>query len=158
MIPVPTWRLAAAAAMASLLVLVLPVEPGWLLVAVNGLLLVFAAGDWAAATSPATVPVERDLPGVVQLGGDAEVTWRVGNPTGRSLRLSLADELAPSLGAATRRATLVVPRHGQAVARTPLRPARSREVRSGNSWKPFGPTTRTSPSPIESGTMPSGSV
>jgi uncharacterized protein (DUF58 family) len=122
--PVPTWRLAAAAAGASLLVLVLPLEPGWSLVAVNGLLLVAAAGDWAAATRPAAVPVQRELPGVVPLGGEAEVAWRVGNPTGRALRLSLADELAPSLGAATRRATLVLPAHGRAVARTPLRPIR----------------------------------
>jgi len=122
--PLPTRRLAAAAAMASLLVLVLPLEPGWSLLLVNGLLLAAAAGDWAAATRPGTVSVQRDLPGVVPLDAGAEVAWRVGNPSGRTLRLTLADELAPSLNAATRRARLVVPAHGRAVARARLRPAR----------------------------------
>ncbi len=120
----PTWRLVAVAAAASLAVLASP----WPTVAmwvVDVGLLAAAVVDWARAPRPGAIPVVRDLPGVVPLGGEAEVRWTVRNPSlRRPLRLTLADELAPSLGAASRRATVSVPPGGRATARTTIRPRR----------------------------------
>jgi uncharacterized protein (DUF58 family) len=80
------------------------------------------------ATRPDDVEVERELPGIVPLGGDGRVVWRLANRrgrrAGRALRVRLADELAPSLAATTRRARLVVPAHGRAAAATAIRPTR----------------------------------
>jgi uncharacterized protein (DUF58 family) len=144
-VPVPTWRLAVAAAVGSLVVLLLPVAPPAGLWLVNGALLLVAAADWWLATRPGDLEVERGLPGIVPLGAEARVTWQVanrggprrgppGNPRGvprrigrrigRAARVRLADELAPSLGAATRRARLVVPPRGRAAAATTIRPRR----------------------------------
>src|SRR4051794_12041165 len=58
------------------------------------------------------------------MGQPAEIRWRVTNPTRRRLRGIVADELAPSLGAATRRAALVLPASGAATATTSIRPER----------------------------------
>jgi len=124
LIPVPTRRLAAIAALASLLVLAAPVSPLAALLVVDGLLLVVAIVDAVLAPSPATVSVEREMPGVVPLGRQAPMRWRVGNPTDRPLRARLADELAPSLRAGSRRAAVTVPRRGRAIAATTVRPSR----------------------------------
>jgi uncharacterized protein (DUF58 family) len=124
-VPVPTWRLPAIAAVLSIVVLLAPIDPAWLsVVVVDGALLFVAAGDFLLAVRPASIPVTRDLPGVVPLDSRAEVTWRVGNPATRRLHLRLADELAPSLRATSRRARLVVPPAGRATARTELHPTR----------------------------------
>jgi uncharacterized protein (DUF58 family) len=122
-VPVPTWRLALAVGLASVLVTVSP-APGIVLLALNAVVLLLAAVDWARAVSPERVGVERDLPGVVPLDGHAEVIWRVRNPARRRMRVSLADELTPSLRPTSRRARLTVPPKGQAVARAGLHPAR----------------------------------
>ena len=124
MVPVPTGRLALAAAAASALVVLLPVEPPGSLIAVNVALLALAVADWALASSPRQLTIERDLPGVVALGGDAELTWRVQNPSARTVTVSLADELSPSLRADTRRARLRVPARGRVTAQTALHPSR----------------------------------
>jgi uncharacterized protein (DUF58 family) len=151
-VPVPTWRLVLAAAVGSLVVLLLPVPPPAGLWVVNGALLVAALADWLLAVRPADLEVERELPGIVPLGAQAPITWRVahrggrtapgdrvapgggreelGVPgriarwAGRGIRVWLADELAPSLGAVTRRARVVVPVRGRAVAATTVRPGR----------------------------------
>ncbi len=72
--------------------------------------------------------MERELPGIVPLGGESRVVWRVANRqgrhAGRAVRVGLADELAPSLAATTRRARLTVPAHGRAAAATAIRPTR----------------------------------
>jgi uncharacterized protein (DUF58 family) len=121
----PTRRLAAVAALASLVVLVMPgsgvVVP---LVVVNGALLVVALLDAALAPSPGRLDVRRSLPPAVTLGAPADIAWAVRNPTRRSLRIALADELAPSLRADTRRASARVPAGGTLAASTPVRPAR----------------------------------
>ena len=121
--PVPSARLVVAVAASSILVLVSP-WPRTTLLVVGAVLLVGFVVDWVAAVAPSRVPVERELPGVVPLGGTAEVVWRVSNPGGRRLRLRLADELAPSLHPASRRARLSVPPHGRVSARTTLNPQR----------------------------------
>ena len=61
---------------------------------------------------------------MLPLGGTGEVSWTVSNPLGRRLRVGVADQLAPSLGAGTRRVRVTVPGRGSVVARTPIRPSR----------------------------------
>src|SRR6266496_3115302 len=127
--PVLTWRLADAAA-ASGLVLLLPVPAPWGLLAVDGALLLAALVDWLLAARPAELEVVRELPGIVSLGTQARVAWTVAyrrdaaRRTGRPLRVRLADELAPSLRAATRRARVVLVPGGRASAATSIRPER----------------------------------
>jgi uncharacterized protein (DUF58 family) len=122
--PVPTWRLAAAAAVGAAVVLAWPGTPMRALLAVNGLLLAAAVADWLLAPATRRVGVERDLPAVVALDKAAQVTWRVRNPAGRRLQVRLADELAPSLRADTRRVALAVPAGGSARASTTIHPSR----------------------------------
>lgn len=120
----PTRRLAGVAALAALVVLAVP-GPGLArLLAVDGVLLAVAALDLLLATSPGSLPVRRDLPPAVTLGDEAEVGWAVANPTGRRLRVALADELAPSLRAGTRRVAATVPAGATLRASTTIRPAR----------------------------------
>jgi uncharacterized protein (DUF58 family) len=122
--PVPTARLAVLAAFASLLLIPtsIPLTTG--LVLVNGALLVVALVDLGLAPAPASVPVERDLPGVLALGARGAVTWRIPNRRDRPLRIAVADELAPSLRPGVRRFHLTVPAQATGEARTTLRPAR----------------------------------
>jgi len=128
--PVLTWRLAAAAAAASGLVLLLPVPAPWGLLAVDGALLLAALVDWLLATRPSELEVERELPGIVPLGTQARIACTVAHRrdaprrTGRPLRVRMADELAPSLRAATRRARVVLAPGGRASAATTIRPER----------------------------------
>ncbi|MDQ3708409.1 MAG: DUF58 domain-containing protein [Actinomycetota bacterium] len=121
--PVPSWRLAAAAAVIAGLVLLAP-APGLALVVANGALLIAAVVDWGLAPSARRLQVTRSVPGIVALDSEAEVVWKVRNPIGRRLRVRLADELVPSLGADSRRARLDLPPLGTASARTRLRPQR----------------------------------
>jgi uncharacterized protein (DUF58 family) len=129
-LPVLTWRLVLAAAVGSLVVLLLPVPPPVGLWVVNGILLVAAVADWALGVRPGDLEVERDLPGIVPLGTEAQVTWRIAHRPGplprprRGLRVRMADELAPSLEATTRRVRVVVPFGGRVVAATRIRPGR----------------------------------
>ena len=122
MIPVPTRRLALVVALGALVVLALPIDDRLLIV--NGILLVVAMADWLLVPRPDQVGVERELPGVLALGGSGEVVWHVTNPTGRRLRVWLADDLAGSLRAGTRRIRATIPARGRAEARTTIRPAR----------------------------------
>ena len=129
--PVATWRLVVGAAVGSLVVLVLPVPPPAGLWVVNGALLVAAVVDWLLTVRPDELEVERELPGIVPLGAEARIVWRVAHRGpgrwgvgGWGVRVRLADELAPSLGAVTRRARVVVPVRGRAVAATTVRPGR----------------------------------
>jgi uncharacterized protein (DUF58 family) len=159
-VPVPTWRLVVAAAVGSLVVLLLPVDPPLGLWVVNGVLLAVAVADWLLAVRPRELEVERELPGIVPLGAEAQITWRIADRVGqggagpdrggrdqggqdqgrwgrgglglgrggwgreRGVRVRLADELAPSLGAVTRRARVVVPPRGRVQAATRVRPGR----------------------------------
>jgi uncharacterized protein (DUF58 family) len=130
-VPVVTWRLVVAAAVGSLVVLVLPAPPPLGLWVVNGVLLAAAVADWLLAVPPADLEVDRELPGIVPLGTEARVTWRIAHrpgrdprPAGRGIRVRVADELAPSLRAVTRRARVVVPPRGRAAAETLIRPSR----------------------------------
>lgn len=123
-LPVPTGRLALVAAVASVAVATFPGDSTTGLLLVNGLLLVVAAVDWWTAPRPASVSVERSMPAIVALGQPADVSWTVVNPADATLRLSIADQLAPSLRAVSRRVSLAVPGRGRATATTGIRPAR----------------------------------
>jgi uncharacterized protein (DUF58 family) len=122
--PVPTPRLALVAAVASIAVLALPF--GWpaSVLAVDALVLLAALADWLAAPRPGVIAIDRELPAVVSLGGEIELTWQVTNPTGWAVKVGVADDLAPSLGADTRRFHLRLPAGATAHATTPLRPSR----------------------------------
>ncbi len=122
--PIPTRRLALVAALASVLVLALP-GGGWVpLLIVDGVLLLVAVADFAFAVDPRRMDVARDLPAVVALGNEGRIAWTVRNPTRRSVRVGVADDLAPSLRATTRRAWGRVPAGGTMTASATLRPTR----------------------------------
>jgi uncharacterized protein (DUF58 family) len=106
------------------LVALLPVAPPAGALAVDAVIVVIALVDLALAPAPGRVPVERRLPGAVALGDHVAIAWLVTNRGHRPLRLALADELAPSLGAATRRIRMRVPAGATATASTTLRPTR----------------------------------
>ncbi|MFL6206548.1 MAG: DUF58 domain-containing protein [Acidimicrobiales bacterium] len=123
--PVPTRRTGLLAVAVAVLVLVLPVD-GVLrpLLIADSVLLALVLVDVALAVDPRRLHVERDLPPVIALRAEGEAAWRVRNPTDRTVHLAMADELAPSLGASTRRLRGTVP--GGATLRTTatLRPSR----------------------------------
>jgi uncharacterized protein (DUF58 family) len=121
-VPVPTARAAGGVAAVGLVVLLVPADlPVWpVLVALVAVLLV----DHARTPAPWRVPLARELPSLLPLGGQGRVRWTVANPTARVLEVALADELAPSLEADTRRVGLRVPPHGRASATTELHPRR----------------------------------
>ncbi|MEJ7765774.1 MAG: DUF58 domain-containing protein, partial [Acidimicrobiales bacterium] len=119
----PTPRFVAGLVAVAGLCLLAP-APLLVLLVGNVVAVALALVDFALAPRPSVVTVSRDLPAIVGLGGEATVTWRVGNPTGRALSVQLADEFAPSLRAGRRRLALRVPRRGEVVASTVLRPSR----------------------------------
>jgi uncharacterized protein (DUF58 family) len=121
-VPVPTLRAAVAVAAAAVVVLLVPADlPVWpVLLAIA----VALAVDAARAPAPWRVGVQRELPHVLPLGGSGELWWRIGNPTPRPIHVALADDLAPSLGATTRRAAVVVAPGGRTAATTSLAPTR----------------------------------
>ena len=122
--PVPTRRLALLAAALSAAVLLAPLGFPIGLLVVDGLLLLAAIADWRLAAAPSSLVVERTLPAVLPLGAEGAVVWEVANPGRRPVSVGLADDLAPSLGAGTRRARLTVPAGGSASATTTVRPTR----------------------------------
>lgn len=123
-LPLPTWRLALAAALGAVAVALLPGSGAVNLAAVNGVLLLAAGVDLARTVRPRRLGVERDLQGVVALDADARLAWTVHNPTGRPLTVSLADGLVGSLRAERRGARLRVPPSGRARAGVRLNPSR----------------------------------
>jgi len=124
MFPVPTARFVAVTACLAVVVLVLPVAVPWGFVAGCLLAVALAVVDTAAAADPSVVGVDRQLTSTVTLGGDGEVRWRVTNPTARRVRVAVADELAPSLGAGRRRFALTLPPGASLTERTELHPSR----------------------------------
>lgn len=98
-------------------------------IVVNGFLLVAAVTDGLLAPAPATVRVRRDHPRAMTLDRESSMTWEVGAASGRrrfgsATRVWIADELAPSLGASTRRIALTLPARGSNRATVSLRPGR----------------------------------
>jgi uncharacterized protein (DUF58 family) len=121
---VPTGRLALVAAIASVVVLAWPAAAPIGLLAVNGVLVVVALVDRLLIPSLDDVDIQRALPSVLPLGEVGAIAWTVTNRGPRALRLRLADELAPSLQAGTRRVRMSVPGRGKTTARTSIQPSR----------------------------------
>ncbi len=87
-------------------------------------LLAVAALDVALAVAPGSLQVGRDLPDQVALGATARSALVLRNPGGRTVRLAVADELAPSLRADTRRWTTRLPPRAEARVDTRIQPGR----------------------------------
>lgn len=131
--PVPTWRLAALAAVAAVLLVALPsfgsvpLGPVGLdarFAMLNAAVIVLAVVDLALAPAPSRVQVTRRLPASVVLGHEAAVTWELTSSSSRGTRVSLADELAPSLQASDRRGSAWLPARGRAEVTVTVRPTR----------------------------------
>jgi uncharacterized protein (DUF58 family) len=123
-IPVPTRRTAVVAATLALVVLALPGDSLLPVLWVNLVLLGVVLVDAARSVDPEQLEIERALPPVLSLRGTGEVTWSVRNPTRRRVRVTLADELAPSLGATTRRLHGTIPPGARLQGAAALHPQR----------------------------------
>ncbi|GAC1313203.1 MAG: DUF58 domain-containing protein [Acidimicrobiales bacterium] len=125
MVPIPTARLAALSAAASMAILFVPGRPPVGLLAVDGFLVLAALVDFLLAADPASIGVERTLPPTLTLGGTRGVVrWAVSNRGTRRLRVAVADELAPSLRATARRLALTVPPRATVTAEATITPSR----------------------------------
>ena len=124
MIPVPTRRLSIAAAALAVVVLALPGRALLPVLWVDLSLLVIALVDALRAVDPRRLEISRDLPPVLTLGGTGEVAWSIRNPGDGSVRIAMADELAPSLRATTRRLRGVIPPGATLRGTTTVRPQR----------------------------------
>jgi uncharacterized protein (DUF58 family) len=122
--PVPLPRLAAVAALGSLLAVALggPIIPT--LVIVNALVAAVAVVDWARAVPVDRLEIGREAPAIIPVGGDAAIGWTVRNLAGRATAVGLADHVPPSLGVESRRAWLTVPAAGRVRAVTEAHPTR----------------------------------
>ena len=123
-VPVPTGRTVALAAGLSLVAAALPTRTAAALVAVNAVVVALVVVDSRLAPSPLALDVTRELPDVVQLGRDAQVSWRVENPTPRPLRVEVGDHLPPSLHARHRHVPMTIPADAAATGTTTIRPTR----------------------------------
>lgn len=120
--PVPTPRLALALSLA-VVVIVAADDPAGFWVA-NAAVLGLVLVDWALAPRPSSVTVERHGPEVVVVGRSAEIAWQVSHTRQRALRVGIADELAPSLHAGSRRATVTVAPGTRSLVSTTITPSR----------------------------------
>jgi uncharacterized protein (DUF58 family) len=125
--PVPTRRLAWLFVVSAIaLALSASPQPGTWLVVV-GVLVAVSIGDLALAVSPRIIELRREVPAVIALGTPATIRWSLRNPTLRPAVVTFADELAPSLGASTRRVRMRMPRRSTASVALELRPTRRGE-------------------------------
>lgn len=123
--PVPTRRTALVAAGLAVVVLAIPAD-GLLavLAGVNLALLLVVLVDVALAVDPSRLEIARTLPPVLVLRSVGGLTWTVRNPTDRGVRVALADDLAPSLRARTRRLRGTIPARATLRSTTSLCPRR----------------------------------
>jgi uncharacterized protein (DUF58 family) len=99
--------------------------PPWLVAGlVSGGILLLAAVDAMVSTSPGRLVVQRRHPPVVVAGRTADLNWNVSSEFGRTVTVDVADELAPSLRAGSRRFRVKVPPGGTAAVSTTIRPLR----------------------------------
>jgi uncharacterized protein (DUF58 family) len=120
----PTWRLAIVAIGATAVGFVLPVGLAGLLLVANGIVVALALLDAFLAPSPASIGVGREIAGTLTVGQTAEVRWAVRNTADRAVRIAVADELAPSLHASSRRFRTSLPARSLATAVATIRPSR----------------------------------
>jgi len=123
----PTRRLALVAAALGVALLGFPRDDVPVLMAVAALtvvLVIIGLADAAIGTAPRQLVVRRQHPPVVVAGTEAEVHWEIRSSARRSLRVSVADELAPSLRARARRFSARIPPGGTTSVSTTIRPLR----------------------------------
>jgi uncharacterized protein (DUF58 family) len=139
-VPVPTARLAVVAAIGAVVVAIVPGSVLGRLLFVDGVLLAVALVDWLLAPRAGSLTFERNLPSTIALGSTAEVTWRVRTTARRPVTVAVADELAPSLGAGTRRFEGKVPAGGVLTTTTAVTPTRrGRFSPTELVWRAHGP-------------------
>jgi uncharacterized protein (DUF58 family) len=117
-------RFVCLVAAAAVLVALVPIGWPWNLVAVNAGLVALALLDWLLTVRPTAVDVQRVVPEAVRLEEQAEISWRITNSSKRGALVSVADELPPSLQAATKGGTAWVERSGSVVLQTTALPQR----------------------------------
>lgn len=123
----PTRRLVVVAAALAVLLLAYPKDDVPVLGAVAALtflLILLAAIDAALSTPARNLLLTRKHPPVVVAGNKATVHWEIHSEAKRSVHLSVADQLAPSLRARARRFSVVVPARGTATVSTVITPMR----------------------------------
>ena len=137
-LPVPSLRLVGLAVAASVGLWLLPdlgraeiagVGLDLRFVAVNAAVLVVAVVDGLMAPAPASVAITRSHPRTMTLNVESAITLEVEGRAGQrrwgaSAQVWVADQLAPSLGATTRRIRVTVPATGMARATIPVVPTR----------------------------------
>ncbi len=128
----PTRRLALFAAVVAVAMAAFPADragfgdvPVWQgVAAVTALLVVIGLLDGFLGTHPRQLVLERRHPPVLEVGREGTVTWVVRSESGRRLRMRVADELAPSLHAGTRRFRVDVPAGDVVRTTIRIRPSR----------------------------------
>ncbi|MCC5948382.1 MAG: DUF58 domain-containing protein [Nitriliruptoraceae bacterium] len=131
MTPVPTLRAAGLVAVTAVGVTLLGLALGLqtlgplfgLVVPLLGVAVLVVLDAWLAP-APWRVPVLRELPARMPLGGEASIRWVARNPGARAVTIALADDLVPSLGVERRRVGRRVEGHGSLQASMALRPSR----------------------------------
>jgi uncharacterized protein (DUF58 family) len=121
-LPVPTARLALVAAVAAVVLFVAGSVGVWL--ALLGALAVVALLDLALAVSPTRIEVARQLPSAAVAGGRVDLQWVIEDRGGRTTRISVGDQLAPSLRPGRRRFRARLRPGVEHVESTELRPSR----------------------------------
>ncbi len=91
---------------------------------VTALVLAVSLLDGLIGTSPSKVVLQRRHPPVVVAGRRADVEWTVRSESRRALTVHVADRLAPSLRAGSRRFRVRVPAGGSATLSTTVQPLR----------------------------------
>lgn len=124
---VPTRRLALLAAVLAFAWLVYPGPDLAVLssvAALSALVLLLGLADALAAPRLRRLQVSREHPPVVVVDQEATIRWELRSEARRSVRVSVADELVPSLRARTRRFSVRVPAGGSASVSTSMAPLR----------------------------------
>ncbi len=109
----------------ALVVLAIPADGLlWVLGVVNLGLLAVVLVDVALAVDPTRLEITRTVPPVLVLRSTGDLTWAVRNPGDHTVRVALADDLAPSLRASSRRLRGAVPAGATLRSTVTLRPSR----------------------------------
>ena len=101
-----------------------PVEVWPAAAMVTGALVLVTLLDAFVGTAPKVLLLKREHPPVVVAGREATITWEVRSESTRSLRVAVADDLAPSLRARTRRFSVKLPPGATATVSSTMRPLR----------------------------------
>ncbi|MCC6435840.1 MAG: DUF58 domain-containing protein [Acidimicrobiales bacterium] len=116
------------------------------LVVLQAVLAVLLVVDGLLAVSPKRLECTRILPPSVSLDQPVRLAWQIRNPTNRSVRCRLADELPPSWRCTDRRSAMKIPAPSTVTRPRRFRPARRGRFTSsevvGRTTGPMGLTAR----------------